>query len=132
MEFQVFWIQLQDELEYVELEDENLRQEELRQDQKFKTLKQKKPFAAYFSRNGQEELFVRIMIGDKDPRGEIRVNEFEGVWNNVKKYPHLKLDKIKNKLLVSYKRKYGETGTTINVPYITALIQYIVKDQGIE
>lgn len=49
-----------------------------------------------------------------------------------KKHPHLKLDKIKNKLLESHIRKDEEVGRTIQVSYIATLIHHVIKNQSME
>lgn len=82
--------------------------------------------------NTQEKLFVKIIPQTGEPRGPIQRNEFKGVWDNAK-------DKSKESRFVnekghlsSYSTKKGEIGKSIQISYIIALIDFVVRDKNME
>lgn len=117
MNFQEFWDELQ---------------VELKQDQEFKTIKQNKKFKACFDYNKKGDLFVHVTLKIGEPRGQIPINEFEGLWNNAK--PHSRETRWINKggRLESYTRQDGEIGKTVHTAYIIALIKHIVKNEDMD
>jgi len=117
MNFNEFWKKLQNEL---------------KQEKKFKTLKQKKKFNAHFEHNAHGVPFVKIITETGEPRGPIQSNEFEGVWNNAKGRSRETRFINEKGRLEPYRKKKGEIGKTIQIPYITTLIDYVVQDQDME
>ena len=105
---------------------------ELKQEIQFKTLKQNKKFKARFGHNKKGDLFVRVRLEHGKPRGQIPFNEFEGIWDTAKVSPPETRFVNKGGCLKAYTKQDGEIGKTVHVSYITALIDYIVKDQGME
>ena len=78
-------------------------------------------------------MFVRVIILEHDKsRGQIPVNEFKGVWDTAKASSRETRFVNKGRCLEAYTKQDGEIGKTVHVPYITALIDYIVKDQSME
>ncbi len=118
MNFNEFWAQLQ---------------LELNPDTTFKTLKQNKKFNAYFDHNKKGDLFVRVILESGKYRGQIPVNEFQGVWDNARTSPHDNPRFVnKDGRLNSYTKQDGESGTTENLSYIVALIKHIVQNQEMQ
>ncbi len=117
MKFQEFWKELQ---------------VELRKDKEFKTLKQNKKFKACFDHNKKGDLFVHVTLTLGEPRGQIPFNEFEGIWDNVKRYSRETRFVNKSGRLESYIKQNGETGKTVHVPYIITLIDHVLKNQNME
>ena len=64
--------------------------------------------------------------------GQIPFNEFEGVWDTAKRYSRETRFVNKNGRLESYTKQNGETGRTVHVSYIIALIDHILKDQNMK
>ena len=117
MNFQEFWEKLQDELkEYRE----------------FKTLKYGKEFKARFEHYQNGDLYVRVRLNFGEPRGTIPFNEFEGIWDTAKRYSRETRFVNKGGRLRKYTKQSGEVGKTVHVSYITAIIDYIVKDSNME
>ncbi len=117
MAFKEFWVLLQDEL---------------KQEKEFVTLKQSKKFKAYFEKNKNGENVVIITPKHSGTRrGPIPYNEFEGIWNNVK-YRSYETRFEKYNDIKSHIRKDDEIGKSMQVSYITALINHIVKNQNME
>ena len=115
--FKEFWVLLQDEL---------------KQEKEFTTLKQDKKFKARFETNKNGEKVVIITPEHSEiQRGAIPYNEFEGIWNNVKDRSYETRFENYNDIK-SYTRKDDEIGKSMQASYITALINYIVKDQNME
>lgn len=110
----------------------NELQSELTQKVNLKTLKQNKKFSAHIDHNKKGDLFVRVILESGKSRGQIPFNEFEGVWNTAKIYSRETRFVNKDGNLGSYIKQDGESGKTVHVSYITALIDYIVKDQSME
>ncbi|MEC4848983.1 MAG: hypothetical protein RI100_07335 [Nitrosarchaeum sp.] len=117
MKFEEFWMKLQDEL---------------RHEKKFMTLKKKKKFNVRVGYNKQGRTTVFVTLETGIPRGQIRSNEFEGVWNNAKKYSPETRFVNKGKRLESYVKKNGDEGKSVQISYITTLINYIVQKQKME
>ena len=107
-------------------------QTELKQEREFMTLKQNKKFNARFERNMHRELVVRVILEHGEPRGQIPNNEFEGIWDNSKGYSRETRFVNKGGRLGSYPKKKGGIGESMNVSYITKLIDHIVQDQDME
>ncbi len=105
---------------------------ELKQEIEFKTLKQNNKFKAQFDCNKKGDLFVRVILKLGQPRGQIPFNEFEGVWDNAKTFSHETRFVNKGGRLESYTRQDGESGKTVHVSYIAALINHVVKNQKME
>jgi hypothetical protein len=117
MNFKEFWKNLQDNLKH---------------DKAFVTLGQKKKFNVYFEYNKNEEWVVRVIPESGKIRGPIHYNEFEGIWNDVKKYSIETRFKNKDGRLGSFINKHQKKTTSNNLSYILKLIQYIVKDQNMK
>ncbi len=116
MIFNEFWTLLQDELSH---------------EQEFATLKQGKKFKARFEINTNEEKVVIITPEHSGTqRGAIPYNEFEGIWNNVKDNVSRE-DRFVNPN-TSYTTKDAKISNSIQVSYITTLIDHIVKDQSMQ
>ena len=114
MNFEEFWSKLQSELAVKK---------------EFETLKQNKKFEAYFERNTKGELKVCVIPQGSSARGPISSNEFEGVWDVAKKYPHeTRFENIDGRL-ESYQTKKGEIGKSIQTSYTIKLIKHIVENQ---
>ena len=114
MNFQEFWAKLR---------------VELKEFKEFKTLKHGKEFKARFERNKKGDLFVQVTPNLGKPRGRIPINEFEGMWDTAKN--RSRETRFVNKDgLDEYTRQDGETGNTVHVSYIAAMIDYIVKDSN--
>ena len=107
-------------------------QSELKQKVNLKTLKQNKKFSACFEHNKKGDLFVRVMLEYGKPRGQIPLNEFKGIWDTAKVSSHETRFVNKGGCLEAYTKQDGGIGKTVHVSYITALIDYIVKDQSME
>lgn len=117
MKFEEFWKKLQDEL---------------RQEKEIRTLKKKKKFKVRVGYNKHGRTTVFVMLETGIPRGQIRSNEFEGVWNNAKRYSPETRFVNKDKRLEPYVKKDGDEGKSVQISYITALINYIVQKQEME
>ena len=117
MDFDEFWKELRSEL---------------KQKVNLKTLKQNKKFSAHFDHNKKRDLFVSVRPEHGKPRGQIPYNEFEGVWDTAKAFPPETRFVNKGGRLEAYTKQDNEIGKTVHVSYITALIDYIVKDQSME
>ena len=116
MNFQEFWNKLQ---------SESTPQKE------FKTLTQNKRFKAYFESNRKGEPLLRIMTDNGKIRG-IPHYEFNGVWDNVKRYSNETRFVNKSKRLEPYHKRKGGMGKSMQIAYIVKLIQYIVQNQKME
>ena len=114
MKFEEFWKKLQSEL---------------KQGKKFTTLKRKKKFRARmgYNKHGRETVFVTLETGST--RGQMRSNEFEGVWDNAKSHSYETRFVNKNGRLKSYVREDGKIGRSMQISYIITLIDYIVQKQ---
>lgn len=117
MDFQEFW---------------KILKAELSPDKKFKTLSQGKKFNAYFDHNKKGDLFVQVILDSGKPRGQIPFNEFEGIWDTAKTRSRETRFVNKGGRLASYVKQDGEIGETVHVSYISALINYVVKNQNME
>ena len=117
MNFKEFWNALQDELKH---------------EKEFMTLQQRKEFKAHFERNTHDELMVRVTPKHGEPRGPIASNEFEGIWNNAKDRSRETRFVNEKGRLESYSTKKEEIGKSIQLSYITKLIDHIVKDQDMK
>ena len=115
MNFDEFWKQLQSEI---------------KQEKEFRTLRRRKKFTASFEISTRGIPAVRIITEDGAPRGPIKSNEFQGVWDNAKGYSRETRFLNKGKRLEPYPTKNKGMGKSMQVSYITALIDYIVKDQN--
>jgi len=115
MNFQQFW---------------NILQTELKQEKEFKTLKQKKKFTAVFEHNASGVPVVKIITEAGQPRGPIQSNEFEGVWDNAKGRSRETRFLNENRRLEPYQKKKGGMGKSMQVSYITTLIDFVVKEQN--
>ena len=107
-------------------------QNELKQEKKFQTLKQKKKFNAHFEHNAHGIPFVKIILETGVPRGPIQSNEFEGVWDKTKGCSRETRFVNEKGRLESYQKKKGGTGKSMQEPYITTLIDSVVLDQDME
>ena len=114
MKFEEFWKKLQDKL---------------RQEKEFRTLKQKKKFKARVGYNKQGRTTVFVTLETGSTRGQMRSNEFEGVWDNAKSHSYETRFVNKGGRLKSYVREDGEIGKSMQVSYIVTLIDYIVQKQ---
>lgn len=117
MNFKEFWKKLQ---------------RELRQEKEFKTLRQKKKFNAYFESNAHGVPIVKIVTETGTPRGPIQSNEFEGVWDNAKGRSRETRFVNEKRRLEPYPTKKGKQGKSMQVSYITTLIDYVVRDESME
>ena len=113
MNFKEFWKKLQNEL---------------RQEKDFRTLKQKKKFSAHFEQNRHGVPVLKIITEAGEPRGPIQTNEFEGVWDNAKGRSRETRFLNENRRLEPYPKKKGGMGKSMQVSYITTLIDYVVQD----
>lgn len=115
--FKEFWVLLQDEL---------------KQEKEFVTLKQGRKFKARFEKNKNGENVVIITPKHSETqRGSIPYNEFEGIWNNIKDRSYeTRFENYDD--MKSYTKKDDEIGKSMQVSYITALINHIVKNQNME
>ena len=104
-------------------------QHELKQEKEFRTLKQKKKFTAYFETNTRGISAVRIITETGAPRGPIQSNEFEGVWDNAKGHSRETRFLNEGRRLEPYSTKKGGMGKSMQVSYITTLIDYVVQNQ---
>ncbi len=107
----------------------NILQTELSQGKNFKTLKQKKKFSAQFEFNTHGAPTIKIITDVGNPRGPIQSNEFEGVWDNAKGLSRETRFLNHKKRLEPYSKKKEGIGKSMQVSYITALIEHIVQDQ---
>lgn len=110
----------------------NMLQIELKQEKQFTTLKQNKKFNAHFERNMNGNLIVRVILEHGEPRGQIPHNEFEGIWDNSKGRSRETRFVNDGGRLGSYPKKKGGIGESMNVSYITKLIDHIVQNQDME
>jgi|APSaa5957512535_1039671.scaffolds.fasta_scaffold02147_1 hypothetical protein len=110
----------------------NILQGELKKKKEFMTLKQRKKFKAHFEYNTHGELIVRVTTKYGEPRGQIPSNEFEGVWNNAKGRSRETRFVNEKRRLEPYQTKKGGIGKSMNVSYITKLIDHIVKDHNMK
>jgi len=117
MNFNEFWKKLQNEL---------------KQEKEFKTLKQKKKFNAHFEHNLHGVPIVKLITETGEPRGHTKSNEFEGVWDNAKGRSRETRFVNEKRRLEPYSKKKGGIGKSMQVSYITALIDFIVQDQDME
>ena len=103
---------------------------ELKQEKEFETLTQHKKFKASLEQNKEGELSILIVPESRLER-RIPRNEVEGVWNNAIGLPYkIRLKNIKQ--LETYTTKRGKIGKSMQLSYITKLIDHIVKEQSIE
>ncbi len=116
MDFQEFWHKLQDELT---------------RSKDFKTLTYDRRFKAYFESNKKGELMLKIMTDEGKIRGISRY-EFNGVWDNVKRYSKETRLVNKNRRLEPYPKRKGGIGKSMQVSYIVKLIKHIVNDQNMK
>lgn len=107
-------------------------QNELKQEKKFKTLKQKKRFSAYFECSKRGIPVLRIITDAGEPRGPISSNEFEGVWDNAKGRSREMRFVNEKRRLEPYPKKKSGMGKSMQVSYITTLIDYVVQNQDLE
>lgn len=114
MNFEEFWSKLQSEL---------------KQEKEFMTLKQKKKFKARIDYNTYGKAMVLVTLENGTPRGQMRSNEFEGVWDNAKIHSYETRFVNENGRLGPYVKKDGDLGKSIQISYITTLIDYIVQKQ---
>jgi len=118
MNFKEFWYDLQ---------------VELKQEKELTTLKQHRKFKAHFECNKHDELMVRVTPEHNEiQRGPIPSNKFEGIWNSVKGNPRETRFENKNIQLEQYPKKGGGVGKSMQIPYITKLIDHIVQDHDLE
>jgi len=117
MKFQEFWLRL-----HAKLTQEN----------EFKTLKQNKTFKAHLEYIKHELVVIVTPESSMTTRGQIPSNEFEGIWNNARDL--LRETRFVNEdgRLETYPKKKGGTGRSMQVAYITKLIDHIVQDQNME
>jgi len=107
-------------------------QVELKQEKKFETLKQKRKFQARLEHIKQELVVLITPERSQIQRGRIPYNEFEGIWNDAKKYPHETRFVNKNGRLGSFINKNGYEGKSNNLSYILKLFKLIVRNQDME
>jgi len=107
-------------------------QSELKQEKEFKTLKQKKRFKACIGYNVSGKVTVFVTLENGIGRGQIRSNEFEGVWDNAKSRSRETRFVNEDKRLEPYVKKDGEMGKSMQISYITKLIDHIVENQDME
>jgi len=115
MNFDEFWKQLQTKLKH---------------EKEFRTLKQRKKFTASFEISTRGIPAVRIITEEGASRGPIQSNEFQGVWDNAKGYSRETRFLNKGRRLEPYLTKNKGMGKSMQVSYITTLIDYVVKDQN--
>ena len=78
----------------------------------------------------KDELVVHVTPHNSQiERRGIPRNEFEGVWNNVKKYSPETRFINKDNRLESFTNKNGSDGKSFQISYITTLVKHIVQDQ---
>jgi len=82
----------------------------------------------YFEPNKKGKLLLRIMTDNGKIRG-ISHYEFNGVWDNVKRYSKETRFVNKSKRLEPYPKRKGGIGKSMQVAYIVKLIKHIVNDQ---
>lgn len=110
----------------------NLLQVELKQEKEFLTLKQNKKFKAKLERRNNGNMEVRVTTEQSEFQRPIPYNEFEGIWDNAKGLSREMRFVNKNRRLESYSTKRGGIGKSMNVSYITKLIDHIVQNQKME
>lgn len=116
MKFQEFWKRL-----HAKLTQEN----------EFKTLKQNKKFEVHLEYIKQELVVIVTPESSMIPR-QIPINEFEWIWNNARGLSRETRFENNDRQIESYTTKKGEVGRSIQIPYITKLIDCIVQDQDME
>jgi len=117
MKFQEFWKKLK---------------VELKQGKKFETLARNRKFKARLGYVKDDLVVLATPDYSQIQRGRIPYNEFEGVWNNAKKYSKETRFTNKNGRLVSFINKNGTKGKSKNLSYIVTLISNIVKNQDMQ
>lgn len=114
MDFNEFWKKLQDEL---------------KQEKEFVTLRQNKKFKASLGYVKEELVVLITPQSSLIQRGRIPRNEFEGIWNDVKKHPFETRFVNKHGRLGSFINKNGKKGTSNNLSYILKLIHHMAQEQ---
>jgi len=114
MNFNEFWKNLQDEL---------------KQEKEFVTLRQNKKFKASLGYVKKELVVLVTPQSSMVQRGRIPRNEFEGIWNDIRKHPSETRFENKHGRLGSFINKNGKKGSSNNLSYILKLIQYLVQEQ---
>ena len=107
-------------------------QTELKQEKEFVTLKQKKKFKARFESDSHGEFSVIVIPEQGKQRGRISSNEFEGIWDNAKGLSHETRFVNKDGRLEPYPTKKAETGKSIQISYVIALINHVIQNQNME
>lgn len=117
MKFQEFWKRL-----HAKLTQEN----------EFKTLKQNKKFKVHLEYIKQDLVVIVTPESSMIPRGQIPSKEFEGIWNNARGLSRETRFENNYGQIESYTTKKGKVGRSIQISYITKLIDCVVQDQDVE